>query len=185
MAVFVNAPEAIAPANDLYGTPLPEAGQWVKLRKLGTEGQYSTLNPGDPNYGIKPYKAIQVAIPFGFGARFRLNEVMDFWADIGFRYTFTDYIDDVSQDYVGLEKFTNPLSQAMSYRTNEIPGYPKNPVNTPSGIVVEAGYGHVNAPGTQDPFNMRGSKNQRDIYMVTSFRLTYILGATFHKAKFR
>jgi len=185
VAVFDNAPEAQAPATDLYGTPLPEAGQWVKLRKLGTEGQYSTLNPSDPNYGIKPYKAIQVAIPFGFGVRFRLNEVMDFWADIGYRYTFTDYIDDVSQDYVGLEKFTNPLAQAMSYRTNEVPGYPKNPVNTPSGIVVEAGYGHVNDPNSSEPFNMRGSKTQRDIYMVTSLRLTYILGATFHKAKFR
>ena len=184
-AAFINAPKAQAPATDLTGAPLPEAGQWVKLRELGTEGQHSTLDPADANYGIKPYKTVQFAIPFGVGVKFRLNEVMDLWADIGYRYTFTDYIDDVSQDYVGLEKLKTPLAQAMSYRTNEIAGYPKNPVTTPSGIAVEAGYGHQNAPGSPEPFNMRGSKNDRDIYLVTSIRLTYILGASFHKAKFR
>ncbi len=178
-AGFINAPEAIAPAKDLTGAPLAEAGKWVKLRPLGTEGQYSTLDPTDANYGIKPYKAFQFAIPFGAGVRFRINEVMDLWADIGYRYTFTDYIDDVSKNYVGLEKLKSPLAQAMSYRTNEIPGMPTAPVITPSGITVQAGYGH------EYPDNMRGSKNDRDIYMVTSIRLTYILGATFHKAKFR
>lgn len=185
VALFTNNPEAQAPATDLNGAPLADAGKWVKLRPLGTEGQNSTLSPTDANYGIKPYKAIQVAIPFGAGVRFRINEVMDLWGDIGFRYTFTDYIDDVSQNYVGLEKLKSPLAQAMSYRTNELSGFPKNPVTTPSGVVVEAGYGHENASTGPDPFNLRGSKNDRDIYMVTSIRLTYILGATFHKAKFR
>ena len=179
VAGFINNPKAQAPSTDLNGAPLAEAGKWVKLRPLGTEGQYSTLDPTDVNYGIKPYKVVQFAVPFGAGARFRLNEVMDLWADIGFRYTFTDYIDDVSKNYVGLEKLKSPLAQALSYRTNEVAGQPLNPLTTPSGIVVEAGY------GSEYPDNLRGSKNDRDIYMVTSVRLTYILGATFHKAKFR
>jgi hypothetical protein len=146
---------------------------------LGTEGQYSTLDPTDVNYGIKPYKVLQIAVPFGAGVRLRLTEVIDLWGDIGFRYTFTDYIDDVSQNYVGLEKLKSPLAQAMAYRTNEVKGYPLNPYTTPSGIIVEGGYGH------EHPESLRGSKKDRDIYMVTSIRLTYILGATFHKAKFR
>jgi hypothetical protein len=179
VAGFVNSPQGLAPANDLTGAPLAEADQWVKLRPLGTEGQYSALDPSDANYGIEPYKLYQVAIPFGAGIRFKLNEVMDLWADIGYRYTFTDYLDDVSQNYVGLEKLTSPLAQAMSYRTNEVAGMPSIPVVTPSGIVVQAGYGH------EHPDNVRGSENDKDIYMVTSIRLTYILGATFHKAKFR
>jgi hypothetical protein len=178
-AAFTNNPKAQAPANDLTGAPLAEAGKWVKLQPLGTEGQYSTLDPTDVNFGITPYKSIQIAIPFGAGARFRINEVMDLWADIGFRYTFTDYIDDVSQNYVGLEKLNSPLAQSMSYRTNEIPGQPLNPVMTPSGIAVEAGY------GSEHPDNLRGSKDDKDIYMVTSIRLTYIIGATLHRAKFR
>ncbi len=34
--------------------------------------------------------------------------------EIGFRYTFTDYIDDVSKNYVNLTKLATPLAQAMS-----------------------------------------------------------------------
>ncbi|MEJ0054583.1 MAG: DUF6089 family protein [Bacteroidota bacterium] len=142
VAGFLHNPQAIAPATDLQGNALAEAGKWVALRPLGTEGQYSTLAPTDVNYGIKPYSLLQAAIPFGIGARFRLNEVLDLSADIGFRYTFTDYLDDVSANYVDLTKLNSPLAQAMSYRTNELPGKPSNP--TPSGIAgvnVEAGYG--------------------------------------------
>src|SRR5262249_12491813 len=100
IAGFTNNPEAKAPATDIQGNPLAEAGKWVKLRPLGTEGQHSQLDDTDVNHGIKPYSSIQAAIPFGLGARFRINEVMDLWGDIGFRYTFTDYIDDVSRNYV-------------------------------------------------------------------------------------
>lgn len=183
VAVFHHNPQAQAPATDLSGNPLAEAGQWVDLRKLGTEGQYAQLDPTDANYGIKPYKAIQVAIPFGFGARFRINEVMDLWGDIAFRYTFTDHLDDVSRNYVDLGVFgNNELAKAMSYRTNEL-GLPTNP-NTYVGrdgqtYTVQSGY------GSEFAGNLRGGKNNRDIYMVTSIRLSIILGATFHKAKFR
>lgn len=181
LAAFLSNPQAKAPARDLQGNTLSEAGKWVNLRPLGTEGQYSTLDPTDANNGIKPYSNLQVAIPFGVGARFRINEVLDLWADIGFRYTFTDYLDDVSQNYVSLTKLKSPLAQAMSYRTNELyNGNPPNP--TPSGITgvnVEEGY------GTEFSTNKRGGKNDKDIYMVTSIRLTYIINASYHRAKFR
>ena len=177
VAGFLSNPEAQAPGLDVNGNALPEAGNWVKLRPLGTEGQYSALDPTDVNSGIKPYSTVQVAIPFGIGARFRINEVMDLWGDIGFRYTFTDYLDDVSQNYVNLDKLNGELARSMSYRTNEL-GPPTNPY-TYNGYTVQAGY------GSEYKDNIRGSKADNDIYMVTSIRLTYILGATFHKAKFR
>lgn len=181
VAAFLHNPQAKAPATDLQGKPLAQAGQWVDLQPLGTEGQYSTLAPTDANYGIKPYSLLQVAIPFGFGARFRLNEVMDLSGDIGFRYTFTDYLDDVSGNYVDLSKLKDPLAQAMSYRTNEINGgNPAIPVSSGiPGVNVEAGY------GSEYPTNNRGTKSNKDIYMVTSIRLTYIISPSFHKAKFR
>ncbi len=189
VAGFLHNPQAQAPEYDLHGNKLAQAGQWVDLQPLGTEGQHSTLAPTDANYGIKPYSLLQVAIPFGVGARFRLNEVIDLWADIGFRYTFTDYLDDVSRNYVDLYKLKSPLAEAMSYRTNELgaggQAPPANPVtysdpNDPSkSYTVEAGYGQ------EYKENVRGNKNNRDVYMVTSIRVTYILGATFHKAKFR
>lgn len=180
MAAFHHNPQAQAPATDLNGNTLAEAGQWIDLRPLGTEGQYADLQPTAVNSGIKPYKQLQLGIPFGIGARFRLNEVMDLWADIGFRYTFTDYLDDVSQNYVDLDRLSSPLAQAMSYRTNELAGYPTSPTaSTLAGVNVQNGY------GSEFRDNLRGSKSDRDIYMVTSVRLSIILGATFHKAKFR
>ena len=181
VAGFFHNPQAKAPDKDLQGNPLPEAGKWINLRPLGTEGQYAALSPTDVNYGIKPYSLAQFSIPFGFGARFRLNEVMDLSGELGFRYTFTDYLDDVSQNYVDLTKLSSPLAQALSYRTNELyNGAPPNPV--PSGIPgvnVEAGY------GSEYPSNKRGTKTNNDFFMVTTVRLTYIINASYHKAKFR
>jgi hypothetical protein len=180
VAAFHHNPQAQAPATDLKGNPLPEAGKWIDLRSLGTEGQYSTLDPSAVNAGIKPYKLIQLAIPFGLGARFRLNEVLDFSAELGFRYTFTDYLDDVSQNYVDLSVFgSNELAKAMSYRTNEV--VPVDQLDPPNAD----GYRLKNGYGQEHRDNLRGSKNDRDIYMVTTFKLTYILGKTFHRAKFR
>jgi hypothetical protein len=119
---------------------------------------------------------VQAAIPFGLGMRLRLTQTMDLWGEVGFRYTFTDYIDDVSRNYVNLDLLKSPLAQAMSYRTNEL-GLTSGNTHQYNGYTVETGYGES---GEQ-----RGSKRDKDIYMVTSIRITQIIGATYHRAKFR
>ncbi len=183
VAVFHHNPQALAPENDLNGQPLPEGGEWVSLHKIGTEGQYAELQPTDANYGIKPYKLIQFAIPIGVGVRFKLHDVVDFSAEFGFRYLFTDYIDDVSQNYVDLGVFDSELARALSYRSNELTNedIPRQPFDARNGQTYEliAGY------GAEWPSNIRGQKNNKDIYMVTTLRLSYIVGKTLHKAKFR
>jgi hypothetical protein len=183
VAGLTNNPKALAPATDLAGNPLPEAGQWVALRPLGTEGQFANLQPTDANAGIKPYSLFQIAIPFGLGVRLRLSETMDLWADIGFRYTFTDYLDDLSQNYVDLGVLNSELARSMSYRTGELNLNPSNETTYVGRdgkmYTVEAGY------GSEHPSNKRGGENENDIYMVTSIRMTYIIGATFHQAKGR
>jgi hypothetical protein len=186
VAVFHHNPQAQAPETDVNGNPLPEAGKWVDLQPLGTEGQHSTLQEGDANYGIKPYKRIQVSIPFGIGARFRLNELLDLSAEIGFRYLFTDYIDDVSKSYVDLGVFgNNQLAKSMSYRTGEIlPGDHTYIGRDGQSYNVVSGYGEENTDINGNT-NVRGSKNDKDIFMVTTIKLTYILGKSFHRAKFR
>jgi hypothetical protein len=183
IAGYSHNPQAKAPATDLNGAPLAQAGQWVNLRDLGTEGQYSTLQPTDVNYGITPYGKFGINIPFGFGARLRLTEVFDLSADIGYRWTFTDYLDDVSHNYVDLGVLNSELARAMSYRTGELNLDPANE----SSYVARNGvtYTTENGYGREHPDNLRGSKNDRDIIMVTNIRITYILGATYHRAKFR
>jgi hypothetical protein len=192
LAVLHHNPQAQVPATDLEGNPFPNAGEWVNLRGLGTEGQKTSRQPGDANYGVKEYSLIQPAIPFGIGVRVRVNEVIDVAAELGFRYLFTDYIDDVSHDYVDLTTLDSDLARAMSYRSNEVPSSASEAVSHimsqtyqyPGGPTVVAGYGQVNT----DPnakFNKRGDSGDKDTYMMTTIRVTYILGKTFHRAKFR
>lgn len=189
VSVFHHNPQAQVPKQDVWGNPFPNAGEWVDLQPLGTEGQHADLPDGSVNKGIKPYKRVQVAIPIGIGARFRLNEVIDVSGEIGFRYTFTDYLDDVSQNYVDLELLDSELARALSYRSNEfltpaeIASFkdPASPNFNPS----PSAYPTIRGYGTESKHNMRGSKADKDIFMVTTVRVTYILGKTFHRAKFR
>lgn len=183
VSAFHHNPQALAPAAGLDSQPLAEAGQWVNLRSLGTEGQYAELQSTDANYGIKPYNLIQVAIPIGVGVRFKVNEVVDFSAELAFRYLFTDYIDDVSRNYVDLGVFDSELARALSYRSNELAtsGIAREPITARNGVTYEVinGYGH------EYPTNIRGRENNKDIFTVTTLRLSYILGKSMHRAKFR
>lgn len=180
VAVFHHNPQAQAPEFDAAGNPTGKKGEWVDLQPLGTEGQYADLNKSDANYGIKPYKRIQFAIPIGIGVRFRLNELMDIAGEFGFRYTFTDYLDDVSENYVDLGVFDDPLAAAMSYRSNE--------VATPNYTYVGRDgktYNVLSGYGSEDRENVRGNNSNKDLYTVTTIRLTYIINRNYHRAKFR
>jgi len=181
VAAFHHNPQAQAPEFDAAGNPTGKKGEWVDLQPLGTEGQYADLEKGDVNYGVSPYKKFQIAIPMGLGARFKLSQVMDFAVEFGFRYTFTDYLDDVSGNYVDLGVFEDDaLARAMSYRSNEV----ENPTNSYVGRDGQT-YDVLRGYGQEASSNMRGNKDDKDLYMVTTFRLTYIVGKTFHRAKFR
>lgn len=183
LTVFHHNPQAIAPATGLNGDPLPEAGEWVNLRDLGTEGQHAALLPTDANYGIKPYKLMQVAIPIGAGVRFKVHDVIDLSAEVAFRYLFTDYIDDVSRNYVDLGVLDSELARALSYRSNELdrPEIPRVPVTARNGVT----YQHINGYGYEHPTNIRGRQQNNDIFMVTTVRVSYIVGKTMHRAKYR
>lgn len=194
IAGFHHNPKAIAPetANNQQQTPLAEAGQWVALRPLGTEGQYADLDPTDANYGIKPYSLWQMSIPFGLGARYRLGEALDISFDITFRWLFTDYIDDISRNYVDLGVLDGDLAKAMSDRsqesvaaktgnTRDLSAWPAVTYTGRDGQV----YSVTNGFGSEHPSNKRGGASDNDIYYVTSIKISYILGSSFRRAKFR
>ena len=88
-------------------------GDWVKLQPLGTEGQ------GNEGYA-KPYSLVQFAIPIGIGVRYKINSKLDISAELGFRKTFTDYLDDAHGAYADPALFAdNPTALALSNRTAE------------------------------------------------------------------
>lgn len=177
---------------------LPEAGEWVDLQEIGTEGQYANLEPGDVNYGIEPYENWQIAIPAGIGIRYRLNQVMDFSFETGFRYLFTDYLDDVSQNHVDPGVFDSDLARYLSDRSQEMnaavsgdnrqneqyQSFTSGRLNTFTGRDGNT-YTKIAGYGSEFPENVRGNDNENDLYIVTSLKVSFIIGGRFMRAKFR
>lgn len=81
-------------------------GKRYNLSELNTEGRNV------------PYRANTMVIPYGVGARLALNEKIQFNAKVGFRETFTDYLDDVSGLYPDKFKLDD-ISRALSDRSGE------------------------------------------------------------------
>lgn len=123
--------------------------RWIDLRPLGTEGQ-----------GIKgyedPYNLTQISIPFGVGFKFNIWRNIGGAVEWGMRRTFTDYIDDVSTNYVEpglLEEENGPLAQVLADRSLA----PLGPDGTNAGM-------------------QRGETNREDWYMFAGVMLTVKIG---------
>lgn len=129
-------------------------GKWVDLQPLGTEGQNIEGVGASKRYGLT-----QLSFPFGFGTRFKLSERYSFGIEIAPRYTTTDYIDDVSGDYVSYDELLEgggPLSASLSNRMGEFIG---------TGTVdVETG-------------TVRGDGGDNDWYLFTGVYFSYKVGA--------
>lgn len=69
-------------------------GTTYNLQELNTEGQGSAVYPDRESYSSS-----QFVVPFGGGVRLALNERIGAGFEVGFRKTFTDYLDDVSMTY--------------------------------------------------------------------------------------
>ena len=184
VAVFHHNPRALVPEVDVNNgnAPFPNAGDWVKLQPLRTEG--------------KSYKKVQLAIPFGGGVRFKLDERWDLAFEIGYRYLFFDYIDDVSGDYVDLGSLPNDLARALSDRSREVIAVESGEIrrtgviSNPMQSYVSSGDGNtyttIAGYGREGRDNIRGDKDDKDIYIVTGFHLSYVLRSSrFRRAKFR
>lgn len=96
LEVFLSNPMAVAPNNAPSG-----AGEWVNLRELETEGV--------------SYSAIQMAIPLGFGMDFTVTSRVSLGFDLIYHVAFTDYLDDVSTDYVNSNTFGDKLGESLAF----------------------------------------------------------------------
>ncbi len=123
-------------------------GKWYSLQPLGTEGQ------GVPG-SEKKYKRIQACIPMGLEAFFTTNpKVYRIGLELGWRYTFSDYIDDISGKYADpdqIEKYNGSIARALSSRA-----------------VVD--------PANASKGSPRGDPKDKDSYIFTVINFTYIIG---------
>lgn len=154
-------------------------GDWVKLQPLGTEGQ------GNAGYE-KPYSLVQFAIPFGVGARYKINSRFDISAELGFRYTFTDYLDDTRGNYADPALFAdNPLALAMANRSTNAVAVRKGADRTETlKKFLQVNYGiDSNDPlatlpttGFASQGTLRGNSPKiKDTYMIGMIHINYII----------
>jgi len=95
------------------------AGDKVYLKPLRTEGQGLAQFPDR-----KEYSLYQLCFPIGIGFKWNLNESIQLAYECGYRFTTTDYLDDVSSTYVSLDELATsvgPKSAELSYREQDVP----------------------------------------------------------------
>lgn len=123
------------------------------LKPLSTEGQ------GIAGYSNRqPYSLTQFAIPFGLGIKYSINDNLRIGVEVGLRKLFTDYIDDVSTNYIDPNDLLVARGQTavdMSYRGDEVPG--GNPLYPAKGA-------------------QRGGSTNMDYYYFGGIHLTQRLG---------
>lgn len=96
----------------------------IYLRPLSTEGQGMKQYPGRRMYSL-----VNVGVPLGAGLKVFVGKTVMLSTEIGFRYTFTDYLDDVSKTYVNMDtlfRYKGKQSVDLSFRNKELPNWDGN-----------------------------------------------------------
>jgi len=137
-------------------------GNWVALQPLGTEGQGLAGRPDK-------YKRVTLAIPIGAGLKYMVDKQWSISLDVSLRYTFSDYIDDVSTSYYRpdlIEAAYGTTAAALSDRA----------VDPSAGFTgaVSMGDGRYN-------YMQRGNPKYNDAYMfaIISVHYRFKKGETF------
>lgn len=122
------------------------------LRPLATEGQGSSLYPDR-----KPYNSMAVAVPFGVGVKYALNERFNIGFEVVHRFTNTDYLDDVSTTYVDPAVF------------------PALPDGSPSPAMLLSDRSYEVGPPIGIKGRQRGNSQQKDQFATAIFYFTFNL----------
>jgi hypothetical protein len=127
---------------------------WVELQPLSTEAQETTKFNDRRRYSLT-----QVSIPIGVGYKAQFDDVWAWGIELGFRKTFTDYLDDISMTYVDpqITRGSNGgLAAAMADRTPEL-----------------RRTDWVNDYGSEERLGARrGDETNKDWYLFLNFTLT-------------
>ncbi|MDD4394775.1 MAG: DUF6089 family protein [Bacteroidales bacterium] len=119
-------------------------GTYYALQHVGTEGQRFE---GEKDF----YSLVNFAIPFGIGIRFNFARYISIGAEWGLRYTFTDYLDDVSGTYYDNETLSNERGAAIARLADK------------SEVLHEAG-------------TARGNSTTKDLYSFAGVTITFKFG---------
>lgn len=129
-------------------------GQKYFLRPLGTEGQ-NIGYAGIDGKKRKPYGSMAVCVPIGFGVKYNINEKLNLSLQVTHRLTSTDYLDDVSTTYIGVDKFAK---------------LPNGQLST-AGLLQDRSYEKGATIGIEG--RQRGWSKQKDQYLIAEICLSF------------
>lgn len=135
----------------------PEAnldGKWEALQPLHTEGQGFHEYPNR-----KPYSLTQINIPLGIGIKYELGSSLNVRLEIVHRILFTDYLDDVSTNYIDDALFSNYLTPSQAAIAQRL--YSRVGELTP---------GAVSIAGTQ-----RGDPKDNDSFFTVQLKIGFAI----------
>lgn len=124
-------------------------GQWFDLHPLHTEGQGL---PGGP----RQYKRINITVPVGGGVSYLLNRNYKIGFEFGYRWTTTDYIDDVSGYFYDNDAIRDSYGKLAAYFANP---------SVALGDVPDREWYNENQP--------RGGNSSNDTYMFLQVVLSH------------
>lgn len=116
--------------------------KWVELRPLMTENV--------------EYSNIAFVLPVGFGVSYQINKRLLIEINSSYRFTSSDYLDDVSGVYSEPDKLPNDLSRDITHRGTVWLG----------------------------PNSKRGNPKSKDGYLINSISLEYKLSNKFNRVLF-
>jgi len=151
-------------------TGFRQAG-WVSLNGVTDENSASNTDIVGTE-GIK-YSPIQVAIPMGFGFRWKLTDAIDLGAEFTYRIAFTDYLDDVSDNRMNtLDVNTTYSNRSINkdFSNGLIPSSGKNEIYAANTFNV------LPTPGSFLPQTPLVGSKGNDSYFTTQFMLIFHLG---------
>lgn len=122
------------------------------LRQLGTEGQYDTSMADR-----RPYSTMALAIPFGVGVKYAINDRINIGFEIVHRFTNTDYLDDVSKTYVDPALF------------------PPNPDGSPSVSYLLSDRSYETGDRIGIKGRQRGNSQNKDQFVTAMFYISFNL----------
>jgi len=121
-------------------------GEKYFLRPLGTEGQGSALYPER-----KQYSSMAVCFPLSVGFKYAINDKLNVFGEVGYRFTTTDYLDDVS----------------TTYAPDAFPPLP-NGQPSPAYQLQDRSITGIGLKGRQ-----RGNSSQADAYVLAHFGVSF------------
>jgi hypothetical protein len=131
----------------VYSNPKAEyKGEWIALQPLQTEG-------------VK-YNKFNLALPAGAGFYFTLNKQHRVGWELGWRTTFTDYLDDISTVYADPKNLSS-LASVLANRNGELLPYGNN--------------SDLPDPNNYTAGNKRGDPTHNDSYIFSSINYSYVI----------